>query len=386
MVNEIEDKIAHELIDPLDFDHIVVDSFINGNPGTDTAAYHFFARSQMPGGTAAKNGLSTSFTEIAGFNPEKCTGCLKCISMCPDSAIKAKVIPESEIEFFVEEFKDGINDASIFNNQFADISIPSSTKGKESGKLIIAIDPYKCKGCNVCTDYCKEGAFSLIKKDDKNLESKTSLFGFFGTLPETEKDYISDKDILKISLSTESCLFTGGTKSCAGCMEQTVIKNLLNITGYQYGKENTGIVNALGCSMSYTSDYPFNPFMVPCINTGPDHAIAVARGLRARWGQIGWANKKLWVLTNERFWNNPANQEEISCKDTSGIKILVINRKPGSVNGTPKNTNKPESIKKIYYRNIRPEDPEIFYKEIWSANEFKGPVIIETDCYCREAV
>ena len=385
MVSE-DNKIIHEIIEQSDFDHIVVDSFVNGNAAADTAAYHFFARSQMPAGTSAKNEVSSSFTEIAEFNPVKCTACFKCIPLCPDSAIKAKVIPESEIDFFVEEFENEITGEQILKQQFVEVKIPSSLNGKEGGILIIAIDPSKCKGCNVCSDGCSDGAFSLVKKSKKITEEKITLNRFFETLPETEKHYIGDKDLLKASLSNESFLFTGGTNSCAGCMEQAAIKNLFNISGYQYGKENTGIVNALSCSRYYTSNYPFNPFMVPCINTNARHALPLALGLRARWDQAGWGAKKLWVLANEEIWNVIGNPGDLTYSGIPGIKLFIINRKINSGSKQDKITKKPEGIKKIFYRNINLNDPETLYKEIRSANEFSGPVIIETGCDCPDTV
>ena len=386
MVSEEDDKIIHEIIEQSDFDHIVVDSFVNGDSAADTAAYHFFARSQMPAGTAAKSGLSSSFTEIAEFTPGKCTACFKCISLCPDSAIKAKIIPESEIGFFVEEFANEITGENNLKQQFVKINIPSSAEGNEDGKLIIAIDPDKCKGCSVCSDICNDEAFSLKKRADKITEEKISLFKFFETLPETEKYYIGDKDILRISLLNESFLFTGGTNSCPGCSEQIAVKNLLNISGYMYGKESIGIVNALSCSRYYTSDYPFNPFMVPCINTGTEHALPLALGLRVRWDRAGWGDKKLWVLANEEIWNMIGNPEEMMYSGISGIKILIINRKIYTGNERGKIINNLESSKKIFYRNISLNDPGIMLKGIRSANEFSGPVIIETGCSCTDSV
>ena len=269
----------------------------------------------------------------------------------------------------------------MLRNQFVNRKKFSSTgKGNEEGKLIIAIDPYKCKGCDVCKENCTDGAFSLLKKNDVTTKTKREIFKFFETLPETEKIYIDAKDPLNISLSSDTSLFTGGANACAGCAEQTAVKILLNVSGYYHGKENIGVVNALSCSRNYTSSYPFNPFLTPCFNSATEDALSIAAGIRARWNQIGWTGKKLWILTNEGFWNNFSGFEEIiSAYD---IKIFIINRNFKPENSSKKALNRIENNKRVFYRNIKLNEPETFYKEIESANNFDGPAIIEiyTDC------
>ena len=57
-----------------------------------------------------------------------------------------------------------------------------------------------------------------------------------------------------------------------------------------------GIVAATGCNTVYGSTYPFNPFLVPWTNSLFENAPAVALGIRARWDQAGYPERKLWVV------------------------------------------------------------------------------------------
>ena len=97
-------------------------------------------------------------------------------------------------------------------------------------------------------------------------------------------------------LAEKALLFTGGAGSCAGCGETTALRMMLAATGYQYGSENIGLVAATGCNTVYGSTYPYNPYTVPWINSLFENAPAVAMGVRARWNQMGWQEKRIWTL------------------------------------------------------------------------------------------
>jgi len=71
---------------------------------------------------------------------------------------------------------------------------------------------------------------------------------------------------------------------------------MLAATGFVYGKDNIGMVAATGCNTVYTSTYPYNPYIIPWTNSLFENAPADAMGVRARWDQLGWAKKRLWVV------------------------------------------------------------------------------------------
>ena len=71
---------------------------------------------------------------------------------------------------------------------------------------------------------------------------------------------------------------------------------MLAATGFVHKPENIGIVASTGCNTVYGSTYPYNPYIVPWTNSLFENGPADAMGIRARWDQRGWGDKKLWVI------------------------------------------------------------------------------------------
>ena len=56
------------------------------------------ARSLIPAGTATLRDFSYIAPDIPEYIPSNCTGCMDCVTLCPDTAILGKVLGESEFE------------------------------------------------------------------------------------------------------------------------------------------------------------------------------------------------------------------------------------------------------------------------------------------------
>ena len=56
------------------------------------------------------------------------------------------------------------------------------------------------------------------------------------------------------------------------------------------------MIAATGCNTVYTATYPYNPYTVPWANSLFENAPTFAMGVRSRWNQMGWDDKKLWVV------------------------------------------------------------------------------------------
>ncbi len=56
------------------------------------------ARSLIPAGTATLRDFSYIAPEIPEYIRENCTGCMDCVTECPDTAILGKVLAEPELE------------------------------------------------------------------------------------------------------------------------------------------------------------------------------------------------------------------------------------------------------------------------------------------------
>ena len=67
-------------------------------------------------------------------------------------------------------------------------------------------------------------------------------------------------------------------------------------TGFVNGADNFGMVASTGCNTVYTSTYPYNPYKIPWANSLFENGATFAMGIRSRWDQMGWENKKLWVV------------------------------------------------------------------------------------------
>ncbi len=88
-------------------------------------------------------------------------------------------------------------------------------------------------------------------------------------------------------------------ENCVGCMdcgEATALRMMPASTGYLHGPENLGLVASTGCNTVYTSTYPYNPYTIPWTNSLFENGPTDAMGVRARWNQIGWHDKKIWVI------------------------------------------------------------------------------------------
>src|SRR5260370_21257720 len=103
---------------------------------------------------------------------------------------------------------------------------------------------------------------------------------------------------------------------------------VLAATGFQYGQENIGIVAATGCNTVYTSTYPYNPYKVCWTNSLFENAPADAMGVRARWDEMGWANKRLWIIGCEPAMLEIGFQSLArTLASRTDIKVIVLHTK-----------------------------------------------------------
>src|SRR5256885_13035993 len=94
-------------------------------------------------------------------------------------------------------------------------------------------------------------------------------------------------------------------------------------TCFKYGPENMGLIAATGCNTVYTSTYPYNPYKLPWSNSLFENAPTFAMGVRAKWDQQGWGNKRLWVIGGDGAMMDIGFQA-LSRMLMSGMDIKVI--------------------------------------------------------------
>ncbi|HIG18396.1 MAG TPA: hypothetical protein EYQ31_14570, partial [Candidatus Handelsmanbacteria bacterium] len=103
--------------DVADFFENVLTSYNRGEDD-DLDADDALARSIIPAGSGALRDFSYIAPEIPLFKHENCTGCMTCVTECPDTAILAKVIEEPVLEEKLLEV-DGSADVAYLRDQFA---------------------------------------------------------------------------------------------------------------------------------------------------------------------------------------------------------------------------------------------------------------------------
>jgi pyruvate/2-oxoacid:ferredoxin oxidoreductase beta subunit/NAD-dependent dihydropyrimidine dehydrogenase PreA subunit len=403
------------VVDVADFNERVVGAYNNGLAERGLEADDYVARSVVPAGTGALRDFSYIAPDIPEFLFNNCVGCMECVTECPDTAILGKVVEPAVLEQQLASIADPeqrqkmAEQWSVTNKYFTVLE----KKGVGGGKFGIFIDPTKCKGCAECVDACGDHkALKMVRKNDQNLAWYQEAWRFYRSLPETPNKFINEKALADMMLAERSLLYVGGAGSCMGCGEATALRMMLAATGFVYGRENVGIVAATGCNTVYTSTYPYNPYLVPWTNSLFENAPADAMGVRARWDQLGWKDKRLWVIGGDGAMLDIGFQS-LSRMMASGadIKVLVLDTQVYSNTGGQASTSsfKGQDAKMSFHGKViqgkkenRKELGNIcmmhkdvfvaqttcahmnhFFKAVMDANTFPGPAIINVFTTCQ---
>ena len=401
-----------------DFNRRVIGAYQEGKGSAVLPADLGVARSLIPAGTGALRDFSYIASEIPEFEFEKCVGCMSCVTQCPDTAILGKAIPASKVEASLDNIEDA-NERAWVRSHWARtrkyFDVPQK-KGAEGALFGIFIDPTKCKGCAECVQVCDEldyHALEMVTKDENTLPRYRAAFNFFRKIGPTPEAYINERALADFMLAEErSLLYVGGAGSCMGCGEATAIRMMLAATGFLNGPENIGIVASTGCNTVYASTYPYNPYIVPWTNSLFENGPADAMGIRARWDQRGWEDKKLWVIGGDGAMYDIGFQS-LSRMLASGmdIKVLILDTQVYSNTGGQASTatfaaqeakmaafgkaspGKRERRKElaqiclmhpeVYVAQTTAAHINHFYKAIAEANNYPGPSVINVYTTCQ---
>jgi pyruvate/2-oxoacid:ferredoxin oxidoreductase beta subunit/NAD-dependent dihydropyrimidine dehydrogenase PreA subunit len=407
--------ITDDILNVADFNERIVGAYNDGTAEMGLPADHSTARSLIPAGTGVLRDFSYIAPEIPLLNNENCVACMDCVTECPDTAILGKVVPKAQLEAELAKITDD-DEREQYRKQFSKTTKfwgVYEKKGQEPGYFGIFIDPTKCKGCAECVDACgNHNALTMLKKERDTIPEVQKSFNFYRRLPETPKQFINEKLLSDMMLAERSLLYVGGAGSCMGCGEATALRMMLAATGFIYGKENIGLVNSTGCSTVYASTYPYNPYLVPWSNSLFENGPTYAMGVRARWDQMGWNKKRLWVIGGDGAMLDIGFQA-LSRMFMSGmdIKVLLLDTQVYSNTGGQSSTGtfmgqntkfsahgkaiqgKTERRKEI--AQIAMMHPHVFvaqtscalgnhfYKAVMAANEYDGPAIVSVYTTCQ---
>ncbi|MCH2663084.1 thiamine pyrophosphate-dependent enzyme [bacterium] len=411
----VSTTMNNDLLDIEDFNDRIVGAYNNGTAEKGLPADVGVARSLCAPGSGILRDFSYIAPEIPEFITENCVGCMDCVTECPDTAILGKISTKEELEAELAKETDPEKQERL-REQFAETSKYFKNfekKGQDGAYFGIFIDPTKCKGCAECVEVCGDkDALKMIGKTEENLQEYREWWDFYLNLPESPPDYLIEKSVQDMMLTYRSNLYVGGAGSCMGCGEATAIRMMLAATGFKYGEDKVGMVASTGCNTVYTSTYPYNPYTIPWTNSLFENGPTDAMGVRARWDQMGWQDKKLWVLGGDGAMLDIGFQA-LSRMLMSGmnINVLVLDTQVYSNTGGQASTStymgqatkmsyhgsaiegKSERRKELGQICMMHPDvfvaqticslPNHFYKAVMAANEYDGPSVITVFTTCQ---
>lgn len=400
------------VLDVADFNDRIIRGYEEGWGEGELPADLPLARSLIPAGSAALRDFSNIAPEIPEYISGNCTGCMDCVTECPDTAILGKVISEEDWETKLAALPE--EDRDMYRAQWSRTKKYYNAGQKKvgvGGMFQIIIDPSKCKGCAECVTVCDDDALKMIAKNDQVMHQARRSHRIFKEIGPSDERYINDNLLIDMMLKEQTHLYVGGAGSCAGCGEGTALRMLCAATGSKYA-DQWGLVAATGCNTVYTSTYPYNPYLVPWTNSLFENAPADAIGIRLRWDQMGWQDKPLWCIGGDGAMFDIGFQS-LSRMLASGmnIKVFVLDTQVYSNTGgqastasyTGQNTKmsvhgksldgKQERRKEIaqiammhprtYVAQTTCAHTNHFYKAVLGALEFDGPALVVCYTTCQ---
>ncbi len=263
--------------------------------GEDPLADPFAALSAIPAVTGLFRDMTGIRFEVPKFIAEKCTGCGHCWVQCPDAAIPGLVteidqllisatrsaangqplneFPKliepltAEIRSLLKSVPDGSfsgilglayknvtgqldaesTDREVLDSEFEKVAavvekfpvaktlpffdVPEKKEEGSGGLLSITINPYACKGCNLCVDVCPDEALITIKQEEDVVDELRDNWKFWQELPYTPDRFVQVRNIHEgigilhtLLLKKENyMMMVGGDGACMGCGEKTSV-------------------------------------------------------------------------------------------------------------------------------------------------------------------
>src|SRR6516164_1372517 len=172
--------VSLPVLDVTDFNERIIRGYEEGWGERDLPADLTTARSLIPAGTATLRDFSNIAPEIPEYIPENCTGCMDCVTECPDTAILGKVLGEDELEAKLKTIPEA--DREDYRSQWSKTKKyydAGKKKGLPGGMFQIIIDPSKCKGCAECVTVCDDDALKMVAKTDEVMTRSRKGHRFF---------------------------------------------------------------------------------------------------------------------------------------------------------------------------------------------------------------
>jgi pyruvate-ferredoxin/flavodoxin oxidoreductase len=270
----------------------VFDTYLTGS---DPLADPFAALSAIPAATGTFRDMTDIRFEVPKFIGENCTGCGHCWIQCPDAAIPGlvtdidqllvsasrsagngqplsefpaiiqplaaevrqllKAVPDSSIggilDLAYKNVSKGLDGdakkSEVLDAEFGKVrtiieefpvaktlpffDVPEKKEEGSGGLLSVTINPYACKGCNLCVDVCPDKALVTVKQDEEVIDELRRNWAFWKELPDTPDRFVQVRNLHEgigilhtLLLKKENYqMMVGGDGSCMGCGEKTAV-------------------------------------------------------------------------------------------------------------------------------------------------------------------
>src|SRR5438046_2952341 len=185
--------VSLPVLDVVDFNERIIRGYEEGYGERDLPADLTLARSLVPAGTATLRDFSNISPEIPEYIAENCTGCMDCVTECPDTAILGKVLSETEFQEKLKTLPEA--DRAMFARQWSKTKKyydAGKKKHGDGGMFNIIIDPSKCKGCAECVTVCDDNALKMIEKTDQVMLDSRKTHRYFKNIGPSNHKYIND--------------------------------------------------------------------------------------------------------------------------------------------------------------------------------------------------
>lgn len=231
----------------------VLGTILSGK-GDDLPVSAFTSDGTFPLGTTQFEKRSIADIVPIWDDENLCTQCNKCVSICPHAAIRAKVVPESELTSAPGTLKSVAAKGRPFNS--------------ETDRYLLQVSPHDCTGCDLCVQVCPAESKEVAGFKAINMKSKIDVqevekenWDYFIDLPNYDRTELVTSNIKGSQFLEPLFEFSG---ACSGCGETPYIKLITQLYG-----DSILIANATGCSSIYGGNLPTTPYKKNSEGRGP---------------------------------------------------------------------------------------------------------------------
>jgi pyruvate-ferredoxin/flavodoxin oxidoreductase len=205
-----------------------------------------------PTGTASLEKRSIA-TEIPIWNPDACTQCNQCASICPHAVIRPLFVAEAALANAPEGFRS---------------TVYKGVGAQPGERYVLQVSPADCTGCHLCVSACPSGdaaageprALTMTPVGDALMEREGKGWDFFNTLPQPPVSRLAPTP-RQLPFRKPLFEFSG---ACSGCGQTPYIRTLTQLFG-----DRLMISNATGCSSIYGGNLPTTPYTKDAAGRGP---------------------------------------------------------------------------------------------------------------------